>query len=967
MPRLSPLFLIFFLFFASPLGAQSDSFLKARTLLTSGEWEAALELISEVDRDDFDWKMLQAEALRKSGEERKTQHLLEEILDTFGSTIDPVSLLEVHIRLLDVYSHRRKGESATELFSSIFSRSDQIPDHLLGAWYKAVGMYHRYITGNKSGSWEAFQQVVSYYKSQETVDPYLLGSSLRELGNKARTRLGLEEAINYYRQELAVYEEFFSPDHFLISLPHYNLGTVFYELAEPAEALKHFLVTYEIWEQEGPPSTAFQRYLLEAIGDMYWELEDRQQALKFFDLAMDGAPRVNNDEGERLTQKADSLVSAGEYNEAERFYQSALEFRQRELGSKHPLTGGCNNYLARSELRKGNSEQALTLFQQSLGMLNQTNPGSDWNEQVSLDPLSGSEQYLLDALTGKEISLLQLYDLEQDLTYAKVSLQTASTAVNLLDQIRRRPISGESQTFWTQKAFPALEFGVKAAWILYQETGDEQYLNQAFFFSEKSKAFQLMSVAQQQKAQSVSGVSGEILIEEDRLQQGIRDYQLKILQEEQRCGDSRSNLLDLWREKLFQLERAYELFLTNLEAEYPDYFSLKYEVGVSSVSDIQSKLQADQYVVEMFETSEELFLFSISPSSRTWIQVSDSAYRQQLTRWRNILSEPDTFLNLPNAGVQEFALLGHEIYQKLIEPLGISPSITQIFLIPDGSLSGLPLGCMLSQKEALTNLSYRDLPYWFLDHQFLYVPSASMMVRNTSSISREWSGFAPVYDHGNQSYLTKLTHNSDEVLQIGDLMKGQTFIGNRATESAFSRIAGRGGIFHFAAHASIDNAVPGLSALLLEADSLSDGSLYPAEVYGLPLKAGLVVLSACNTGTGKYIQGEGLMSLARAFQFAGSPSLVASLWTVDDESTSELMSVFYQELSEGRSMSASLMEARALFLSSASPTRQHPFFWAGFVGIGQEAKLIDPFPWAWVLVAFVAISLLVFFSRRVFS
>lgn len=967
MPRLFFPILAFMIACWNPLTAQSDARQRVSDLLLSGEWETALQIIDSVDQQDFEWLMLRAEVLRKSGEERETQHLLENILETFGSTVEPVSLLEIRIRLLEVYSHRRKAEKATSLYSRIFTQHESIPEHLKGRWYKAEGMYHRYITGDKSGSWKAFQAVVSFYKDRPEQDPYLLGSSLRELGNKARTRLGLEEAITYYRQELAVYEEHFVPDHFLISLPHYNLGTVFYELAEPAEAVSHFLVTYDIWEKKGAPSAVYMRYLLEAIGDMYWELEDRQQALRFFDLAMDGAPRVNNDEGERLTQKADSLVSAGEYEEAERFYQSALEFRQRELGSKHPLTGGCNNYLARSELRKGHSDQALKLFQQSLGMLNQTNPGSEWNQALTLDPLSGSEQYLLDALTGKAQSLLQLYQQEHDLSYVKSALQTATTAVHLLDQIRLRPISGESQTFWTQKAFPALDCGVKAAWILYEQGADNKYLEQAFFFSEKSKAFQLMAVAQQQKAQAVSGVPDEILEEENRLQQGIRDYQLKILQEEQRCGDSRSNLLDLWREKLFQLEREYEVFLTNLEGEFPSYFSLKYKVGVSSVSEIQERLFTDQLLIEMFETSEELYIFGLSSSSQTWFRIPDSSYRHKVNRWRILLTEPDTFLTLPDAGVQEFARLGREIYQSLFHPLAIQPSINLIFFIPDGSLSGLPLGCLLSDDGPTSDEMFKLLPYWFLSHQFLYVPSASLMVSQPSAISGDWRGFAPGYDHKNQSALAKLTHNAEEVSQINGLMNGQIFLGPLATESTFSGIAGKNGIFHFAAHATIDNEVPGLSALLLEADSHHDGSLFPAELYGMPMNAGLVVLSACNTGTGKYIQGEGLMSLARAFQFAGCPSLVASLWTVDDESTSELMTVFYEELSNGRSTSVALLEARSSFLLSASPTRQHPFFWAGFIGIGQEAELGNSIPWIWVLVAFAGAGLIVILRKKAFS
>ncbi|MFQ5605986.1 MAG: CHAT domain-containing protein, partial [bacterium] len=113
-----------------------------------------------------------------------------------------------------------------------------------------------------------------------------------------------------------------------------------------------------------------------------------------------------------------------------------------------------------------------------------------------------------------------------------------------------------------------------------------------------------------------------------------------------------------------------------------------------------------------------------------------------------------------------------------------------------------------------------------------------------------------------------------------------------------------------------------------------DGYLQTYEVYNLDLNADLAVLSGCNTGLGRLSRGEGLMGMSRAFLYAGVPSLVASLWPVNDESTAELMKHFYHNLRMGLPKNRALQKAK-LALSRSEDWKRDPFYWGAFVLIGD--------------------------------
>lgn len=186
-----------------------------------------------------------------------------------------------------------------------------------------------------------------------------------------------------------------------------------------------------------------------------------------------------------------------------------------------------------------------------------------------------------------------------------------------------------------------------------------------------------------------------------------------------------------------------------------------------------------------------------------------------------------------------------------------------------------------------------------------------------------------------------LPFSETEVKNIVELIGGDLLTGNSANYKNVLNSFEKYDIIHLATHTDINEKIPLSSKFLLFRDSSeSDNSLYLSQIYSMKLNAKMAVLSSCNTGTGKLEKGEGIMSLARAFTFAGCPSIVMSLWEIDDISTSEIMRDFYFGLKNCEPKDVALRNAKLKYLSKSNSKTAAPFFWGGTVPIGDQQSLV---------------------------
>ena len=187
-----------------------------------------------------------------------------------------------------------------------------------------------------------------------------------------------------------------------------------------------------------------------------------------------------------------------------------------------------------------------------------------------------------------------------------------------------------------------------------------------------------------------------------------------------------------------------------------------------------------------------------------------------------------------------------------------------------------------------------------------------------------------------------LPGTSKEVSAISKLWEGDYYFSDAANESLFKQESKAYGILHLAVHGYMDKHFPENSFLQFSSsDSLNDGRLHAYELYNLDINAALAVITACHSGEGKIVSGEGMMSIGRAFAYAGVESLLASRWEVPDVSSPIIMQYFYEGLKRGMRKSEALQFAQKQFLTrNADNITSAPFYWAGFYIIGDDQPIV---------------------------
>jgi CHAT domain-containing protein len=200
--------------------------------------------------------------------------------------------------------------------------------------------------------------------------------------------------------------------------------------------------------------------------------------------------------------------------------------------------------------------------------------------------------------------------------------------------------------------------------------------------------------------------------------------------------------------------------------------------------------------------------------------------------------------------------------------------------------------------------------------------------------------FAPRYSISNNSF-PELKGASSEAYSVSGAFKGIVYKDKEASETKLKSTFPENVILHLAMHSSTDTLDSKYSYLVFDSsgDSINDGRLYSYEISMSKIKSTLIVLSSCNTGVGSLYHGEGIMSIARSFFLAGATSLVNTLWDVNDEASSSIVSDFYLNISRGMDRDKAMQLAKLNYLKNSPPTYSNPYFWAAYQVIGDKSTI----------------------------
>lgn len=498
------------------------------------------------------------------------------------------------------------------------------------------------------------------------------------------------------------------------------------------------------------------------------------------------------------------------------------------------------------------------------------------------------------------------------------------------------------------------------AYELYQHTQDENYIKDAFFYAERSKSTLLVNALRSKESQALLNLPATILQQEKAYK-----AQLKELQKSQIEAVSFKERNQI-QQDINDLNIQIEQFKESLQKDYPNYYEHRYSINLSELEDVQHFLaKEDKVLIEYALGLEFHYAFVVTQNSLEMLPISLDAteFKTQTLNLRKALTDYHFITKNTSQADSLFRQASRYFYTTFLDPLLDRTQKGQhLIIVPDQSLGHLPFETFLTE-EPKKFLKYADYPYLIKNYPISYSYSATILLgqerrqQNRSIPKRGVLAFAAEYPKvspnsfshqrgGNIGVLREglqpLPGAKEEVKLMEQYLFGEFHNGLTASEENFKKHASDYGIIHLAMHGVLDNKNPILSSLVFSEDSsaVEDNFLRAYEIAQLDLNADLVVLSACETGYGKFQQGEGVMSLAHSFSYAGASSILMSLWQVNDFSTSKIMKNFYTNIAKGWTKEKALRQAKLDYLEQTPQSiGSHPAFWAAFVQTGDVEAL----------------------------
>ncbi len=571
----------------------------------------------------------------------------------------------------------------------------------------------------------------------------------------------------------------------------------------------------------------------------------------------------------------------------------------------------------------------------------------------------------------------QILQLEEGLKYAYQS-------VNLLEGLRLGLVQSDIDNLSREKSLLELDSKYKGSFALaielnyklYDLTKDRKYLEKAFVYTEKSKAFALrQGMSRLEKMQGLS--------EENRAT--LFQMESKIFYYEKKIGEAIGPEFNQLRERLYQqylqLKETYKKSLSNIsnEGNAQRVFQDIYQKDVAEIIDLEEYSKVNKLAfLTFFSHSNSLFVFKTHNGSTTLekLNLSDS-WEGDIDFVQAAYQDLDLTVNVKHA--ERFIHLHEKWYDLFLG--GISNDINRYCIIPDQAVFGINFNLLIKGKNKISTIQLPGTSYEIVDFS---VPDYLLKSKSTfevhsgtiflnekiSEIKKEKQprpldiiGFSPRYELRNKfknlakGYipLRELSLELKNVLPLFSESKKEHYQGSAATvQNLLDNAISRSKVLHISAHGIINEKDPYLSYLAMayseESKNQTDEDLDLGEIFNLNINSDLAVISSCNSGTSRLVRGNAKINFARAFRYANCPGIIMGLWSIDDQSTASIFAHFYKELLNGKRGDQSLSIAQKQYLADKKNAfldkrlsvdqkeqlliEMHPYFWAGLAALG---------------------------------
>ena len=468
------------------------------------------------------------------------------------------------------------------------------------------------------------------------------------------------------------------------------------------------------------------------------------------------------------------------------------------------------------------------------------------------------------------------------------------------------------------------EKAIGLCYKLLQKTKDKKWAQKAYEFAEGNKSTVLLQSLKK-------NIAANNLLQNDSLYQKLQSLQLQAAYTETSIAQKKltnDSSLKNEQQKADKINndiiRTSSLLLKN----NPVYKEVLQKNDSLNLSLVQQKILKDDStaILEFFTGTNAMYAFVFSKNNAVQVMEYDSSLLPVINTYIQFFIREDAIASNPKAFENEAFML----YQKL----GLQNIISiynHLIILPDGIFSFIPFESLLYKESS--SLSLKSLPYFINKCNISYGFSASTLLKQTEqkiNDGTEMLAMAPLFTN-NKKGLAPLPGTAAELKSVQtEMSNGNYFISDKATINTFRKYCKDAAYIHLATHAfaNTSGAEPEIE--------FADSALTLNEIYARPLHANLAVLSACNTGIGTLQKGEGFISLARGFYYAGVPHIITSLWQVNDASTNGLFKNFYAAMQNDGYENAFHKSKIKYLESNQSPEKYSPYYWAGFIFIGND-------------------------------
>jgi CHAT domain-containing protein len=554
----------------------------------------------------------------------------------------------------------------------------------------------------------------------------------------------------------------------------------------------------------------------------------------------------------------------------------------------------------------------------------------------------------------RKIEFLQLkYAQKPEKSLLFTILETCDRLFYTDELLRRQYDFEDTKLLRSANSHPYYAAAVDASFRLFATEKKPQYAVQAWQYAEL--AHERLLATSMQKQEGLEGVPETTQRRLEALQNRRINLMTQFYAAQQANQTNPANGLE---KQLFEAHTAWVALLDSL---VPDRSNVV--LPRINLASVQQSLTPDQALLQYFVAdSSRIYVFVVTQHTLDMVECpAVNGLNRVISNFQMAMVNSER--RALGEDIELFKTSADQLYDLLlVKPLSLLPSyVKRMVIVPDGALHEIPFE-LLGKANQLDN--FFAFPYLLRRFSVSYASSSQLFLKQYQTVRTfneralvPFVGFAPQYNdadtlrmagnpvrllQGKSSPANDLPEARKEVTEIAGMLSGKAYLSAAAHEAQFKESAPQARIVHLAMHAFLDRKSPLFSKFLFAYDPQlpnRDNDLYALEIYGMQLPSRMVVMSACETGMGVFQPGEGVMSLGRAFAHTGTPTLLMSLWPVEDKSTRLVMVDFYRQIMSGLPTDEALRLAKLQYLALCSPAKANPYYWAGFVALGDMSPV----------------------------